>query len=74
MLFRSAGNHDAEKLSGPNFQIKNVNYQGLHLEGKNIPDTFGKNLNIRVVAIVASYDERTELLEIIPEKITMRDN
>ena len=67
-----AGNYDNESLSGPNFQLFDVNYYDLHLEGEDVPDTFGVDLNIRIVATVESYQENSELFRIKPVKITMR--
>lgn len=66
------GDYNSSPIVGPQFQIKDVNYYDLHLEGNNVPDTFGVGLNIHIVAAVVSYNESSGLFQIKPVKITIR--
>ncbi|MBE6801465.1 MAG: DUF4839 domain-containing protein [Ruminococcaceae bacterium] len=59
-------------ISGPNFQINNVNYTDLHLVGSNVPDTFGTGINIHIIAEVVGYNSGSGIFEIKPIKITIR--
>lgn len=65
------GDYDTT-ISGPNFQIKDVNYSDLHLVGGNVPDTFGTGINIHIIAEVVGYNSNSGLFEIEPIKITVR--
>ncbi len=66
------GDYNSSPVVGPQFQINDVNYDGLHLTGDDVPDTFGTGLNIHVVAEVGTYNESSGLFQIYPVRITMR--
>jgi hypothetical protein len=67
-----AGDYSTTTFSGPEFQFRNVNYFDLHLTGDNIPDPFGRGLNIRIIATVEKYDENPGLILLKPVSIKMR--
>lgn len=67
-----AGDYSETTVSGPSFQFEDVNYYDLHLEGDNIPDTFGVGLNIHVIAEIEEYDSESGLFKLTPAAITMR--
>jgi hypothetical protein len=67
-----AGDYSKTTFSGPQFQFRNVNYYDLHLEGDNVPDTFGVGLNIRIIATVEEYDDDPGLFLLKPVSIKMR--
>lgn len=65
------GDYDTT-ISGPNFQIKDVNYYDLNLVGGNVPDTFGTGINIHIIAEVIGYNSNSGLFEIEPIEISIR--
>jgi uncharacterized lipoprotein YehR (DUF1307 family) len=67
-----AGDYRTTNFSGPEFQIKNVNYTDLHLTGDNIPDSFGKGHNIRITATIVGFNEDPRLILLKPVSIKMR--
>ena len=67
-----AGDYSETTVLGPSFQFEDVNYYDLHLEGDNVPDTFGVGLNIHVIAEIEEYDSVSGLFKLIPVAITMR--
>ena len=67
-----AGDYSETTVSGPSFQFEDVNYYDLHLEGDNVPDTFGVGLNIHVIAEIEEYDSGSGLFKLTPVAITIR--
>lgn len=67
-----AGDYSETTVSGPSFQFEDVNYYDLHLEGDNIPGTFGVGLNIHVIAEIEEYDSGSGLFKLTPVEIRMR--
>lgn len=58
---------ETHSFGGPNFQFSDVNIvSDLNLSGGNIPDSVGRGDNIRVVARVGIYDDRTTLFQLEP--------
>lgn len=66
------GDDTQDEPPGPNFQLRDVNYYDLNLEGDNIPDSFGSGLHIRITAVVGQYEEASNLFLINPVSIKMR--
>ena len=66
------GDDTKNEPPGPNFQLRDVNYYDLHLEGDNIPDPFGIGHHIRITAVVDKYEEQSNLFLISPVSIKMR--
>ena len=67
-----AGDFSVTTVSGPSFQLSDVNYSDLHLTGDNVPDTFGVGLNIHIVATVEEYSETSGLFKLKPVSIKIR--
>ncbi|WP_161568092.1 DUF4839 domain-containing protein [Exiguobacterium sp. SH0S1] len=66
------GDDTKNEPPGPYFQLRDVNYSDLNLEGNNIPDPFGIGHHIRITAVVEEYEERSNLFLINPVSIKMR--
>lgn len=66
------GDDTKNEPPGPNFQLRDVNYYDLNLQGDDIPDPFGIGHSIRITAIVNQYEEASNLFLIDPISIKMR--
>lgn len=66
------GDDTENEPPGPYFQLRDVNYYDLHLEGDNIPDPFGIGHHIRITAVVDKYEEQSNLFLIEPVSIKIR--
>ena len=67
-----AGDYSTTSVSGPCFQLEDVNYYDLNLEGDNIPDSFTAGLNMHIVAEIEGFNASNGLFKLDPVKITMR--
>lgn len=66
-ILLGAGDYDENAQLGPAFQFRDVNITSdLGLTGSNIPDSLAIGDNIRVTAIVDSYEENSCLLLLDP--------
>lgn len=66
------GDDTKNEPPGPYFQLRDVNYYDLHLEGDNIPDSFGIGHHIRITAVINKYEKQSNLFLINPVSIKMR--
>lgn len=67
----SPGDKGTTATRGPNFQFRDVAAIGL-LTGANIPESIGPDTNLRVVAQVQEYDQRSCLFVIKPVTVEAR--
>lgn len=69
----AAGDYSKSKMTGPNFQFKDVNIvNDLRLTGANVPDTIGAGQNLHIIATVEGYNRTQELFFLKPVSTTVR--
>jgi len=66
------GDYSETSISGPYFQLRDVNVFDLNLVGDNIPDSLATGMNIHIIAIVDEYDSNSGLFQLVPVETRMR--
>ena len=66
------GDYNAESMTGPNFQFRDVNVSNLHLKGENIPEYVRAGQNYHIEAEIVKYEPSSELFILNPVSMELR--